>query len=205
MGVIARKSHSVAAFLSMVGVLFVSCLIADGRSIAVSRASGNRDVFPKHPFGLGVYYDQDGRVWNERENFARGFTCGDHERRGQAMKAWSFIILVISFAATAVHLVGASSGSAAIGGIGAGLQFLLFASWVILFAVTLSFWNGSFWCDDLKHKLVLRDNFELSYGITFEALGMLMTLVSLVLMAAKGAKGDAPATAHKELPTTDEE
>ena len=205
MGVIARKSHSVAAFLSMVGVLFVSCLIADGRSIAVSRASGNRAVFPKHPFGLGVYYDQDGRVWNERENFARGFTCGDHERRGQAMKAFAFIILVISFAATAIHLVGASSGSAAIGGIGAGLQFLLFASWIILFAVTLSFWNGSFWCDDLKtNKLVLRDSFELSYGITFEVLGVLMSFVSLVLMALKGAKGDAPATAHKELPADEE-
>ena len=194
----AKSAHALAAFLSMIGVFFVTCLIADGRSVLKSTEVRNSVVFPRHPFGMGVYYDQDGRVWNERENFARGYTCGDHERRAQAMKAWSFIILVFSFVATVIHFAGAASGSKALGPLGMGLQVVLLIFWIILFSITMSFYGMSFWCDDLKEKLKLKDSFDAGYGVGMMIIAIITSFVCVFQMATKGLAGEEPIV-HQEL------
>eukprot|EP01061_Rhynchopus_euleeides_P038186 TRINITY_DN65610_c0_g1_i1.p1 TRINITY_DN65610_c0_g1~~TRINITY_DN65610_c0_g1_i1.p1 ORF type:complete len:235 (+),score=106.21 TRINITY_DN65610_c0_g1_i1:58-705(+) len=184
--------HVVSAFLSMVSVLFASVLLGDGRALMTLESDHNTTLWQVYPYGFGVYYDQQGSIWVDDANPFRGYHCEEHERRAQVLKGGSFIVLSLSFVAVAVHLAGGMTGQKILGLLGIGLQGLLFACYVVMVGITGSLYDGRFHCSGAPHRLRLRDDFDLNYGIALMVIGTCTSVVALVMLIVTGATAEEP-------------
>eukprot|EP01064_Diplonema_japonicum_P028995 TRINITY_DN458_c0_g7_i1.p1 TRINITY_DN458_c0_g7~~TRINITY_DN458_c0_g7_i1.p1 ORF type:complete len:213 (+),score=82.29 TRINITY_DN458_c0_g7_i1:78-716(+) len=198
-----RIGHVVAGFLSMVCVLFAGVALGDGRSVIIVKASNVGPLF-HDGYGVGVWKDAKGNDWTDDAHPVKSLNCSDHEERGNGVKAFGTIALILSCFAVLVSLLGAGSEGGTLGMVNAGLQAGVFLSFLLSMAIGWSLYDETFDCDNsIVPRLRLKDLFELNYGLFFLLAGTVVGLLNIIVLVATGSMKDV-AVAGPVTETTNE-
>eukprot|EP01059_Diplonema_ambulator_P001238 TRINITY_DN109_c0_g1_i1.p2 TRINITY_DN109_c0_g1~~TRINITY_DN109_c0_g1_i1.p2 ORF type:complete len:218 (+),score=90.94 TRINITY_DN109_c0_g1_i1:66-719(+) len=182
-----QTGHILVGILSLVCVVFLAAALGDGRSVIIIKSTSSlRGASYPDGYGVGVFTDARGNDWRDTAHPTEVLGCTKHQRRGVAVASFSVIAIVASSAAVVVSLLGASEGGK-FGMVNAGLQALMFLSFLMATALGWDVVEGKFYCHTLKADLKLKDHFIYNYGVFFLLAGTIVSLVNIGLLAATGS------------------
>eukprot|EP01064_Diplonema_japonicum_P028997 TRINITY_DN458_c0_g8_i1.p1 TRINITY_DN458_c0_g8~~TRINITY_DN458_c0_g8_i1.p1 ORF type:complete len:217 (+),score=57.77 TRINITY_DN458_c0_g8_i1:28-651(+) len=186
-----RIGHVVAGFLSMVCVLFAGVVLADGRSLMITKAGYLPDGS-----GLGAWKDSRGNGWTDEAHFVGGQNCSDHEERGNGVKAFTMISLAVSSVAVLVSLFGAGSEGGMLGKVSGGVNVFMFIAFLLAMCLGWSLFDETFDCGAVE--LRLKDRYELNYGLFFLLAGVVLSCINCVVLCVTGSMKDLATEAEAE-------
>ena len=190
-------AHVIGGFLASLCSAFLHLALSDGRSVVVTRASSEA-LIASTPlgakYGVGVFHDSKGYKWEEEEHGVYG--CDEKRRLGYVAVSFAFVALVANALLVLLHLFGAQRGGRRLGLAALAGHAVSFVSLAIVIGAASALYDREY-CGS-----AVKEHFELTYGIPFVALGMIVAVLNSVLLFATGSlkEDDEAATGENAGP-----
>ena len=143
--------HVVSGSLSLLIIVGVAAMLADGRSLIRAEAAvGDRAYFKVHVsdeyYGIGVSKDSNGRQWTNELHFVELHGCDEHRKIGQSIMAFCICTVVFATFTVLCNLLGSYNGRGIAGVLAAALSVGMALFTVIGFSLGAAFYDKRYNC-----------------------------------------------------------